>query len=262
MMLPLLLLAATSDPTALAPSSKWQVEYAESMCILSRNFGTGADMVTLGLRPLPMSQNSEIVLVTQDKAEIKQGGQAEIAMLPAARPSAGTFSRFPVPRGKGRIATMYFDDDALAGIEQASAIDIRLDKVTRRLATPGIAGAMKALSACQDNLLVHWGVDPAERQLEAKHVSGNPGRFFGPSEYPLDAIRAQLQGRVIVIGKVATDGHVEACIVVQTSGSQSLDGATCRIMRNKVHFTPARDKDGKALSSHYVLPVRWVLPHG
>jgi TonB family protein len=259
MMLSLLLLAAMADPVALAPSSKWQVEYAESMCILSRNFGTGADMVTLGLRPLPMSQHSEIVLVTRDKAPNRLNGHAEIALLPAAHPAVGSFSRFPMSTGQGRIATMSFEDDALAGIEQASAIDIRLDKATRRLATPGIAGAMKALSACQDNLLVHWGIDPGERQREVTHPSGNPARFFSPGDYPMSATSIGARGRVVAIGTVAIDGHVEACIVVETSGNKSLDEATCRIMRDKVRFTPARDKDGKAVPSHYVLPVRWVL---
>jgi TonB family protein len=259
MMLSLLALAVMADPATLAPSSKWQVEYAESMCILSRNFGTGTEMVTLGLRPLPMSQHSEIVLVTQDKAEDKWGGHAEIALLPAARASSGTFNRFAMAKGKGRIATLFFEDDALAGIEQASAIDIRLDKTTRRLATPGMAGAMGVLSACQDNLLKHWGIDPAERQREATHVSGNPGRFFGPNDYPSGARRIGAQGRVVAIGTVATDGHVEACVVAESSGNAALDETTCRIMRDKVHFTPARDKDGKAMASHYVMPVRWLL---
>jgi TonB family protein len=260
MTLSLFLLAAVADPAALAPSGKWVVDYAQTMCVLSRNYGSGDDMVTLGLRPLPMSENSEIVLITHDRAQTKLNGHAEIALLPAALPRTGTFSRFPLPKGPGRVATMYFDDDALAGLEQASAIDIRLDKESRRLATPGIAGAMKALSACQDNLLTHWGIDPAERKREATHVSGNPGRFFGASEYPLEAIRAHVQGRVVAIGKVATDGHVEACTVAETSGSKALDDTTCRIMRERVRFIPARDKDGNAVASHYIMPVRWVLP--
>lgn len=36
--------------------------------------------------------------------------------------------------------------------------------------------------------------------------------------------------------------------------------ATCRIRRNSVHFTPAHGQDGKPVASHYVLPVRWLLP--
>ena len=264
MLFPLLALVAAAEPvapsTALPPSGKWLVEYAETMCVLSRDYGAGADKVTIGLRPMPMSQQSEVVLITRDRGATKFNGHAEIALAPGAKPVSGSYGRFPLPKGAGRIATMYFDDDALAGLEGASELEIGLDRERHRFAIPNIAGAMKVLSACQDNLLRHWNIDPAERAAESTHVSGNPGRFFGPSEYPRDAIVAGAQGRTVAIGKVGVDGRVEACIVAVTSGNRSLDEATCRIMRNSVRFSPARDKDGKPVASHYVLPVRWVLP--
>ncbi len=260
MMLSFLALAA-ADPAAIAPSNKWLVEYADTMCVLSRSYGAGADKVTLGLRPMPMSTASEIVLVTEGKGAAKLNGHAEIALLPASHPATGTYRRFPMQHGAGRLATMFFEGDALVGLEQASAIDISLDGEAYRLAIPGISGAMKVLSACQDNLLTQWGIDPNERKLEATHVAGNPGRFFGPDEYPRDAIRAGAQGRAVAVAEVEPDGHVGSCRIVATSGNKSLDEATCSIMRAKVRFSPALDKDGRAVVSHYIMPVRWVLPY-
>jgi len=257
MLLSLLLLAA-ADPVT--PTSKWQVEYADTMCVLSRAYGAGPDAVTLGLRPMPMSTHSEIVLITQGNAATKLDGHGEIALLPSGHSTIGIYGRFPMPKGPGRIATILFEGDALAGLEQADAIDINLDGEEHRLATPGIAGAMKVLSSCQDDLLKHWGIDPNERKLEGTHVGGNPVRFFGPDEYPSSAIISREQGRVIAVAGVEPDGRVGSCTVVSSSGYKVLDETTCHIMRNKVRFTPALDKDGHPIASHYVMPVRWVLP--
>jgi TonB family protein len=260
MMLPLLLLAVAADPVAIAPTSKWQVEYAASMCVLSRDYGSGADKVALGLRPMPMSDQSEIVLLTQGRGAETVNDAVTIRLLPAGQPTTGSYTRFTMSKDGGRLATMYLSGDALAGLDKAAGIEVRLGAESHVLATPGIAGAMAALSICQDDLLKGWGVDPAERALEATHVQGNPARFFGPSEYPREAIRAQAQGRVVTIEAVDANGAVADCWVVVSSGSKVLDDKTCAIARRSMHFSPARDKDGNAVPSHYILPVRWVLP--
>jgi TonB family protein len=263
-MLSLLLLAAAADPAALAPTNKWQVEYAANMCVLSRDYGTGADKVTLALRTLPMSENSEVVLLTQGNGPITDKGAGAIALLPAGQTATGSYQRYTVKGGDGRVATMFFAGDALAGLDKATAIEVRLGAESHRLAIPGITGALTALTTCQDDLLKGWGVDPAERKLEVTHVQGNPGRFFGPSEYPRAALSTGAQGLVTTLATVDAKGAVTACRVVVSSGTGTghklLDAATCDMVHRKVHFTPARDKDGNAVPSHYVLPVRWVMP--
>ena len=60
---------------------------------------------------------------------------------------------------------------------------------------------------------------------------------------------------------IGTDGRVTACSVTSSSGSSALDDATCRIMRSRARFTPARDDQRQsdqrtAISGR----IRWVLP--
>ena len=81
MMLSLLLLAAAAAAAAIAATNKWQVEYAANMCVLSRDYGAGADKVTLALRTLPMSENSEVVLLTQGKGPDTDKGAGAIPWL-------------------------------------------------------------------------------------------------------------------------------------------------------------------------------------
>ncbi|MDB5712025.1 MAG: hypothetical protein JWL96_4095 [Sphingomonas bacterium] len=259
MMLPLLLLAAMTDPAALAPTNKWQVEYADSMCVLSRDYGSGDDKVTFGLRISPTNMRREVILITPGKATSERG-VAAITLLPDGHPVTGTYWRPPLSGSAGNVATAFFEEAALDGVDKAGAIDIRLDKEGHTVAVPGIAGALAALSKCQDDLLKSWGIDPTERQREAVHVTGNPARFFGVTAYPPAAVAAHAQGRVTSVVGVDKRGGVTSCTVVVSSGNKPLDDGTCRIIREQVHLVPARDKDGNAMASHYVLPVRWALP--
>ena len=79
-------------------------------------------------------------------------------------------------------------------------------------------------------------------------------------DYPLDAIRRGEQGLAIVRLSVTTTGTVDACAVVRSSGSATLDLATCRLIRERAQYAPARNRKGRAVLDHHMLPVRWVLP--
>ena len=92
--------------------------------------------------------------------------------------------------------------------------------------------------------------------------TGNPAAAFGPDAYPRDAIRAGQQGRTVAdltIDEIGTPVH---CAIRVSSGSPSLDRATCSIAIRKVRFEPARDARGAVTRGRYRLPVRWVLPDG
>lgn len=91
-------------------------------------------------------------------------------------------------------------------------------------------------------------------------VVGSPGEFFGSDAYPPAAIRAEEEGRTVARLLIDPSGTPQVCEVQTSSGSATLDDATCRIARLHLRFTPAHDAQGKALAGIYVLPVRWVLP--
>ncbi|HYD36402.1 MAG TPA: energy transducer TonB, partial [Allosphingosinicella sp.] len=55
-------------------------------------------------------------------------------------------------------------------------------------------------------------------------------------------------------------GRVTDCTVTASSGSAALDSATCRLMKQRARFTPARDSDGHPTSDSVSNAIRWVLP--
>ena len=90
-------------------------------------------------------------------------------------------------------------------------------------------------------------------------MKGNLQGLISSDDYPSDAIRNEEQGSVRVTLAIGTDGRVTNCSVVGSSGSRSLDNATCRIMRSRARFTPARDSNGNPAAGEYPGEINWQI---
>lgn len=84
--------------------------------------------------------------------------------------------------------------------------------------------------------------------------------YISFEDYPDAALRARQQGRVAVRLEVSTAGRVTGCTVTASSRSSVLDATTCRILRSRVRFNPARDTQGVAVTGTYSTFVDWSLP--
>jgi protein TonB len=76
----------------------------------------------------------------------------------------------------------------------------------------------------------------------------------------VDAIRRDEQGTVAFRLLINRRGRVSECQIVSSSGSNALDGATCRILEDRARFEPARDADGKRIADETTGRIRWMLP--
>lgn len=101
---------------------------------------------------------------------------------------------------------------------------------------------------------------PPPRTVEPAHARANLASYVSDADYPASAIRAEQQGTTGFRLTVGTDGHVTGCDVTSSSGSPALDQATCRIMRSRARFTPARDDHGNPTTDSVSSRIRWVLP--
>jgi protein TonB len=78
--------------------------------------------------------------------------------------------------------------------------------------------------------------------------------------YPREALARRQQGVSHYRVQVGVNGRVATCEITRTSGSRSLDEATCRILRDNVAYDPARDPQGQAVSGEDHGYVTWRLP--
>lgn len=91
---------------------------------------------------------------------------------------------------------------------------------------------------------------------------GNPGAWVTPADYPILALRGELEGTVGFRIKVGPDGVPTARVITQSSGHAELDAATCPPVMQRARFRPATDATGKTVPGEYNSRIRWVIPNG
>lgn len=89
---------------------------------------------------------------------------------------------------------------------------------------------------------------------------GDPGSWISVDDYPPEALREEVQGTASFVLSVDKSGGVMDCYIGQSSGSSVLDAATCRLLRQRGRFLPAKDKYGQPVEGTYSSRVRWVVP--
>ena len=64
-------------------------------------------------------------------------------------------------------------------------------------------------------------------------------------------------GTVFIAFRVGTDGSVDRCRVVRSSGYEVFDSATCRLVEQRFRFRPARDPRGRAVDYELQTNFTW-----
>lgn len=87
-----------------------------------------------------------------------------------------------------------------------------------------------------------------------------PFNRFTSDDYPSRAMRGEEEGQVGYHLEIGPSGRVTNCTIRRSSGSAALDQETCRIVRIRARFTPARDSEGNAVPDTRDGEVTWRLP--
>ncbi len=100
---------------------------------------------------------------------------------------------------------------------------------------------------------------PAPRVSQPKSAVGSLQGLISGDDYPDAARDADQQGSTGVVLSVGANGRVSNCSVSRSSGSGSLDSATCRILKSRAKFTPAQDSSGNPTTGTVSATIKWVL---
>ncbi len=98
------------------------------------------------------------------------------------------------------------------------------------------------------------------KTVKPARAKANLASYVSDDDYPSTAIRNEEQGTTRFRLGVGPNGQVTECSVVGSSGSSALDSATCRLMKQRAKFTPARNSAGEPTSDSVTSSIRWVLP--
>jgi protein TonB len=103
---------------------------------------------------------------------------------------------------------------------------------------------------------------PQPVKSQSARAKSNLAGYVSDADYPSDAIRREEQGTTRFRLAVGPDGRVSDCMVTGSSGSAALDLATCRLMKSRARFAPARDSTGNAVADAVSSAINWRLPSG
>ena len=99
-------------------------------------------------------------------------------------------------------------------------------------------------------------IQPAGRASEAR---GSVAGLFRADDYPGGAAARGAQGSVDVRLGIGTDGLVRSCTVVHSSGHADLDERTCKVLRERARYQPARDARGRPAPDSQTVRISWRL---
>ena len=96
--------------------------------------------------------------------------------------------------------------------------------------------------------------------LEPARARGDVRTLITPDDYPDAARRHDETGTVRARLEIGANGRVTGCSIVASSGSTALDSATCRVLKARAHFSPAKDSSGQTVADSYVTPrIVWKI---
>ncbi|WP_379549467.1 energy transducer TonB [Qipengyuania sp. DGS5-3] len=89
----------------------------------------------------------------------------------------------------------------------------------------------------------------------------NPGLWITTSDYRSSWIRREMVGTASFRLEIAANGRIENCTITRSTGHTPLDQATCRLVKERAKFEPARGTNGEAVAGSFSSAVKWQLPN-
>lgn len=277
--------AFAKEPLRLAPSSKWNVHYADDSCRMARSFGEGDQKVILMAERYQPGDWLRLSFIGKLTHTRQNEGSVQIRFGPVEAEQEVKFypgvlnDKTPtlIIQGPMRIAPRSPEEIAASEAalkvkpydfllseitpeQEAAATYIEVKHAIRQpfiLETGSLGGPLAALEKCTDELLDHWGIDVAKHATLSRRVtpSSNPGDWVKSRDYPADML--MLGKRAIVQFRLNVDagGKPTACHIQQSTRPKAFDDAVCKAIMRNAKFEPALDAGGSPIASYWLNSV-------
>lgn len=226
-------------PIQIEPAGPWKVEYADSKCLLHRNFSSEGKRTLLSLSIEPLTPVAWLKIAVEGTGGRRADGDA--IMFADGQRRAGTL-HYNIYGTRGyRMREFMLDLDR----HDLGAVEDRIRFWTKthgdlEVRVSGFASAWKALQSCMDDLHTELGIDGEVVARMAKRPEGQMLAF-------LDLPRSETALDFAVLYWVTAEGRVDDCRLVQPSGIGRFDQSLCSKLLAKARFKPALDAAGDPL---------------
>jgi hypothetical protein len=268
---------ASAEPSPLPPTASWVVDFADSQCIASRNYGTADDPLFLFIKAPPIGDVLQIGIVRKggDVSAAQMDGQIIFDALP---PIATTLLEFGAKQEKHTILlanvsraqltpmfgassiTVHARDALQPEIARGSRIlQIPVQDIRYTLKLTQVRALVDMLDKCAANLRKAWNVEDGAATLVSQEPSGDLRKLFNSDDYPFVAILKEEGGSIRIAMLVDEKGKVADCTVIKTSGIASLDAMSCGIIKERAQMKPAVGLDGKPAKGGLTQKIVWEI---
>ena len=106
--------------------------------------------------------------------------------------------------------------------------------------------------------------EPEAREMvfvepKAPRPKNSPSSWIQARDYPIRALRREVEGTVRFLLEIDREGRVYQCRVTSTSGSPELDRAACEALKRRAEFYPAEDSVGQPVAGTYSSQISFNL---
>jgi TonB family protein len=265
------------------------LDYGTDNCSLGRSFGEGADTTFFALSMYAPDDTPAIKVMRDEKLPIRDSFRVQFApdteFTEIERPLRASFgedlegviltlSLRPFSEvEKLRALTQkregnYFDVPEWTGPErderERTITEFRIKNAFRdelHLQLGSMHEPMRAMRACLDELIGHWGIDAeVQRSLSRKAAPATyPGSWVIADDYPRGMLRSGYQGVVHFRLIVGPDGMPTKCIIQEASNPDDFADASCKALMRRAKFLPALDAAGNPVASYWSDSVRFTI---
>lgn len=245
---------------ALQPIKSWILNYAETQCMATRDYGNPKGPTTLGISPAPNGESFQLIV-----GRNTHGPNIPVELHGSVDFGNGAIKAWLLHYGsktkRGDIYQYRISAADMAQAVTAQTVALRTSGAPDfTFALRDMQPLLAGLKQCNDDLKRYWNMDGESTGAISTPARGNIRSIFSSDDYPSEAADHSHEGRSRFLLLIDEKGDVAGCDVLVPSGDPALDGMGCQIIRERAKFTPARDKNGKSVRSVVTTPaISWML---
>lgn len=265
--------AADQAAEELAPAGPWHVDYSRDSCNLLRDFKDAKGTI-LALRMEQFRPGTSVSIALIGKAVWTENRflAADIHFLPGGGDTVtnGAMSGTMEVGGKRTSVIVGLGGSLFAApdqtpmpVDKATFDSVRFDiKSFQRpivLNLGPMQAPLAALQACMDDLVRHWGLDPAvQYHLTPPTPLGDVASWVLPDDFPERQLFYTESSTVHFRLMVGTNGEVTGCSIQDVVPAPGFAERSCALLTARAHFKPALDAHGQPVASYYANMIKWI----
>jgi len=240
---------------------KWQLDYSPVACRLLATFGPEKETVefsqtdprgklrlSIVSRTLPSTSIIRYVSVWLDDPD------HFLPLQSAPLPTIGGLRVLHIPEADGLREAL------AAGAAKGGLVTLSFSTGghNRSYQLGKITSLLSALDRCMDDLVTSWGYDAAEQRAATPPIPvAAPASWVTDKDYPQFLSRDAKGGGLNARLDIDAAGSIVGCQAQEAGGAKEFYALTCRLLKERGRYTPAKAKDGRPIASYVFLKALW-----